>query len=696
MAARRDVGAIRQISYTAAQLIQGWKIVKNLKFHRIRAKNILCFGSDGIDLRFSEYGNIVQVVGVNLDTPGSVNGPASNGSGKSTLQEILSIGLFGKMVKHPTKNKAGEMLNVLASDGEVEVEWDDYKIIRTFHRKKTGGITTKIKLWKSVDHIWDNVTLIDHLNDGIEKELARSIGLSHHAFCNVVIFDDSNRYSFLEADTPKKRSIVENLLDLDQYCGYNQNAKDALKDIKRQILDVSKEYSWAVDLVSSCERHISSLQQQEKQWVSIRNKEVVDLERQTAEKQKLLEVCVKGSELLEWQRCQDKIVSLSDEIIDLESKISKVREILVTVRSKMESARNDKDASHSVLHQHQIALKEAEANLRKTGKLLEDLKGLKENTPCPVCFGTILRSNYGHVISQSVAESDKHRSCVEKETRAITAGAATVASKTELISLLEEKVKMADDKIKVLEQKIRLNQENIKRCKLVPKPDTDLVVQQLGSEITALKSQIQLKKTELAGESPYHKVISDSLAEKLEKTEKRDATALAMRNLEAEIPYLEYWIEAFGDNGIRKYVVDGIIPALNSRIAHWLECLIDGVIDVQFNNMFEETIVRNGNPVNYSGISNGECRRINLATSQSFAHIMMLDSGNCPSLVFLDEITGGGIDRAGVVGVYNMIQELAKERQVFVTTHNESLMALLQGCDTIVLKKQNDITSLVP
>ena len=74
---------------------------------------------------------------------------------------------------------------------------------------------------------------------------------------------------------------------------------------------------------------------------------------------------------------------------------------------------------------------------------------------------------------------------------------------------------------------------------------------------------------------------------------------------------------------------------------------------------------------------------------------MMLNSGCCPSIVFLDEITGGGIDRAGVPYVYNMIFELAKERKVFVTTHNEVLMNLLQGCETLTLKKNNDITILV-
>ena len=124
--------------------------------------------------------------------------------------------------------------------------------------------------------------------------------------------------------------------------------------------------------------------------------------------------------------------------------------------------------------------------------------------------------------------------------------------------------------------------------------------------------------------------------------------------------------------------------------------MIDGLIELNFDNKLEETITRNGNQAFYHSMSNGEIRRINLAVSQSFAYVMMLNSGCCPSVVFLDEITGGGIDRAGVPFVYNMIFELAKERQVFVTTHNEALMSLLQGCNTLTLKKHEDVTVLVP
>ncbi len=166
--------------------------------------------------------------------------------------------------------------------------------------------------------------------------------------------------------------------------------------------------------------------------------------------------------------------------------------------------------------------------------------------------------------------------------------------------------------------------------------------------------------------------------------------------MEKDVPYYDFWVTAFGDSGIRKFIIDGIIPALNYRISYWLDYLIDGKIKLEFNNELEEKIERNpadGDSFVYHAMSGGERRRLNLAVSQSFAYIMSLSSGVCPSIVFLDEVTTN-IDVVGVLGVYNMILELSKDRKVFITTHDQNLLDLLQGCDLINLEKKDGFTKL--
>ena len=92
-------------------------------------------------------------------------------------------------------------------------------------------------------------------------------------------------------------------------------------------------------------------------------------------------------------------------------------------------------------------------------------------------------------------------------------------------------------------------------------------------------------------------------------------------------------------------------------------------------------------------MSAGQRRRLNLAVSQAFADVMMISSGTIPSLVFLDEVTTN-IDPLGVMGIYNMIQELSVDKQVFITTHDKDLIKMLETVQTINLIHQNGFTKL--
>lgn len=669
--------------------------MRNLKFHSIRAENILCFGPEGVEIAFSNYGNIVQVRGINLDAPGTEENPASNGAGKSSIQELLSIGLFGRTIKSPTKNKGQKIVNVLSTKGEVEIQWDDFRVVRYFKKTKTA-VTSSLEIWQSPDRVWNDDSKISFsTSDESQKFIEERIGLSHHAFCNVIIFDDSNSYSFLEADAATKRQIVENLLDLEQYRNYQSNCKELQKEIKKQISDLGKEYSLTHHEVEACEKRISDFKLQEQNWKSNKQNELKLLMSRIKAKQSDLENSDTGSQLLVWQEAQEKILQLNDEITDFESKKNKVASLIKSAREKLDNIRKERDETNQTIQEGSIVLKNAQSELSKANKLIGDLENLKEGTVCPTCRGVINKINFGHVLECSKETVDKHRLTIEKKENEINELREIYGEKSKLTTTTEDKIQEAEDKVGSIDKTIKNHRTEIGNLSKINKPEGDVVAKILETEIIELKKQFKEKKEEYEGESPYKEIIEKAEFEKVEKEKQRDEKSKELQQAEADLPYYEFWNEAFGDDGIRKFVIDGIIPALNERIAYWMQILIDGLIELTFDNKLEETITRNGNPAFYHNMSNGEIRRINLAVSQSFSYVMMLNSGCCPNVVFLDEITGGGIDKAGVPYVYNMIVELAKERQVFVTTHNDVLINLLQGCETLTLKKENDITNLI-
>jgi DNA repair exonuclease SbcCD ATPase subunit len=671
--------------------------MRNLTFHTIRAQSILCFGVNGINIDFSTFGKVNQVKGINLDSPGTEDDPASNGAGKSSIQELLSIGLYGRTVKSPTKNKAARIINVLSDKGEVEIQWDDFRVIRSFKKAKSGTVSSKIELWKSSTRTWNEDTKMSlGTSDETQKFIEEMIGLSHHAFCNVVIFDDSNTYSFLEADTPTKRSIVENLLDLEQYKNYHQNCKDSIKEINKKKLLLGSEYSHLQEAFTAAVNRSGLVKSQEVSWKAGKQIEIKNLTEKIRQKQTQLETTDTGNQLANWQKSQDRLASITGELVDLESKRTKIEDAIKAAREKVDISRKDKDAIGVSIQTDNLALKTAESELSKALKLINELESLTEGTTCPTCRGIINRDNYGNVLDHGRVTVDSCRRSIEQKEAEINGQREVFGEKSKSLANMESKIKEAEGKVAVLESTMRNLRAEMTKLSAISKPEGNVSEQILESEIVELKKQLSSKKDEYEGKSPYKEIIEQAEKEKVLKELEVSVKVKELEEVESELPYYEFWLEAFGDNGIRKFVVDGIIPALNERVSYWLQILIDGLIELNFDNKLEETITRNGNQAHYHSMSNGEIRRINLAVSQSFAYVMMLNSGCCPSVVFLDEITGGGIDRAGVPFVYNMIFELAKERQVFVTTHNEALMSLLQGCNTLTLKKHEDVTVLVP
>jgi len=219
----------------------------------------------------------------------------------------------------------------------------------------------------------------------------------------------------------------------------------------------------------------------------------------------------------------------------------------------------------------------------------------------------------------------------------------------------------------------------------------------LNEKIKIIKESIQKYLDDYENNCPYDEMIKNNESKINNDKKNLDLKTKEYNDLKLLNEYYSFWVIAFGDSGIRKYIIDEIVPALNKNIKYWLNILIDNKLDISFNNELEETISKypatEENPFVYDVLSNGQRRRINLALSQSFAHVMSLNSGRSLSLVFLDEVTTN-IDPSGVEGIYKVICELSKDKQVFVTTHDQYLLELLSGCQEMNLRMKDGISKL--
>lgn len=665
--------------------------MKNLEIKYIYAQNFLCFGPEAFELNFNNYGNIVLVKGSNFDVIDSESKVASNGVGKSSIPEIIAYTLFGKTIKHPKKiNHKDVINNQIGKNLKTEVRWGNYRAVRT--RKPDS-----LRLWESSDGTWDDSTEISLGGQpATQKLLEEKLGLNYETFVNLVVFTDNNSGSFLECDASNKREIVENLLSLDKYKNYAEKAKNLKKEKKDEIRIIQNDYENLKSSLDQSKNRFESIKKQENEWIKQRKAEIENLSSKINTARRILESTSEGVELSKYQEAQSKIEELTSEIPGLESKQIKLRELLDLAQEKLDSLRQKQNESKIKTSNICSNIDKIENQISECRKEISRLEN-KEGAVCQYCFGKVSKENYEKYTEQLIEKINSlnleiksyeiKKSELDSNSRELDVTAKKIAK-----GLSQTKENIISNSKEIAEKNKELND-----LKKIEKPQSkDIRNQLIEQQIENFRQQINEKEKELNEETPFKKMM-DSLSEELVIIEKDfNEKSELLDKLEKELPYYEFWSIAFGDSGIRKFVIDGIIPALNSRIDYWLQFLIDGKIKLSFNNELEEEIQRfpsDGDPFVYYAMSGGERRRLNLAVSQAFAYVMMLSTGMCPSLVFLDEVTTN-IDQIGVVGVYNMILELSKDRQVFITTHDQNLLEMLEGCELINLEKRKGFTKL--
>lgn len=673
--------------------------MRTLKFHYAAAWNFLPFGPDGVELHFDKMGKVVFVRGENRDVkpidtdlPSDEARISSNGTGKSTLQEILCWTFYGKTIKNPSKIKAdGVIHNLIGGKCRTAVVVDKYRIER-------GRKPNFLRLWESDKHEWNDSTELT-LGDMrvTQKKIEEIIGLSYEAFVNICVFADDQSSCFLECDTPTKREIVENLLSLSIYRERHEIANTELKAIKTNIKTLGREYETLLGVKSDAEVRIEKTVQKEKDWKLTKQTELKALVQQVKDKTLALKGSDTGAALLAYQTAQESIKEITPKIDSLEKKQDTRRQILSEVREKETVLKDKARELTEKVQDCQRVIKEQQSQIKKHEQFVADLGSNEPGTHCKKCYGVIDEANYKHACREAGTDIEVCKAVVKQEVQK----AALLTEEVKVLKVRQDKIKESlADKEKELtdgDASLKKLRTSLVAASQVREPKADSAELLLQQQIESLKEQARNKKAEADGPSPFVDILANDQKELEKHTKTCAGKESEIKSAERRVPYYEYWVKAYGDKGIRKWVVDGIIPALNGKIAYWLQFLIDNKISLKFDNELNELIERNppdGDPYIYHAMSAGQRRRLNLAVSQAFAHIMMISTGTVPSVVFLDEVTTN-IDPLGVHGIYNMICELAEEKQVFVTTHDADLIRMLHGADTVSLRHESGITKLV-
>tara|TARA_R110000824_G_scaffold165237_1_gene341793 strand:+ start:1119 stop:2729 length:1611 start_codon:yes stop_codon:yes gene_type:complete len=187
-----------------------------MKLNKVEIYNFLSIKEAVVD--FDSYGNLVRIVGKNMDTKPR----SSNGAGKSSIIEAVMFALFGKTIRK-TNDKSLKNYHTKGKCRVVLTVNDNVVIERT---KKPPMLSVTVGK--------ENCTQDSILST--QRYLEKFLNINHNIFLASIVFGQQNATSFLTATADEKRAIIQNFLSVKDLF---QN-RSTIKSLKAKYLAEKK------------------------------------------------------------------------------------------------------------------------------------------------------------------------------------------------------------------------------------------------------------------------------------------------------------------------------------------------------------------------------------------------------------------------------------------------------------------------
>ena len=243
-----------------------------------------------------------------------------NGAGKSTMLDALTFSLFGKSFRGINIPQLVNSVN--DKNCVVEIEFTignkDYLVRR--------GLKPKIF------EVYADGNLLpqDSKSKDYQRILEeRILKMTYKAFCQVVILGSSNYIPFMKLSAADRRSVVENLLDIDVFSTMNGLLKGRVSQCKEEINQLKNEVELLKDKVENQKKYIEKIKNRSKDTVEKYKSEVED----TLNQVKLIESDIDNltfsiNSLSDKTRNKSSIQSTLNKYKDVKSQItSKVKKV---------------------------------------------------------------------------------------------------------------------------------------------------------------------------------------------------------------------------------------------------------------------------------------------------------------------------------------------------------------------------------
>lgn len=472
--------------------------------------------------------------------------------------------------------------------------------------------------------------------DQTQDWLIEELGIDFDLFQCTILFGQDSEFNFINETNAKQKAILSKIMRVD-FSKYQGNAKSELKAIVERSQKIQRDLAVLESHKGKPEdKYATDLHE----WEADHAATEIDLVKDIAEMKKTItshEARVEGRSIEELKK---KLESFSTRLADVDERLKKRSGLLSTAKSRIAVAQSNIDRLTELSGEGKCPTCETEVDVASTSAQIRELERERETLQGKK---TLLETN--------LEELDSLRS--------------QITDRREHTRDVLQEVNDAKKDLEISQRDLRRRNQELKDHRDQENPWLE---------------KIELEKKR-QGEI-------ETKAKELEK----ESTGIRDRE-----PYLDFWVRAFGDDGIKSFIFDVICGTLTTKANSFLNILTGGEISVLFDTQkttkggavrekFDCQVITNGASVPYHTYSGGEKRRVSLAVDMALSEIMADQYGSAFNLVVFDEQTNY-MDKEGRTGFMNLLKDIAKKKAVYVVDHDAEFKSQFDKVLTIEKKE---------
>ena len=270
-------------------------------FEKIRFKNFLSYGNTWTELDLATHKDTLIV--------------GENGAGKSTFLDALSYALYMKPFRKVNNPQLVNSVNKKHLKVEVEfrVGSNSFKVCRG-HAPRTFEVYQNGELLNQDAHTKDYQKILEQ----------NILKMNYKSFTQIVVLGSRNFVPFMQLSTTDRRTVIEDLLDIQIFSVMAALLKDKIALNKNELQDIDYQLNLLDDKVKVQEDYISKVQEnKDAQLLEIKEK-IDETSKQIDEHKLSLDDFVSEADSL-YEQCEplESVSNRVQQFLTLEGQIEK-------------------------------------------------------------------------------------------------------------------------------------------------------------------------------------------------------------------------------------------------------------------------------------------------------------------------------------------------------------------------------------